>query len=91
MARVTFKTQTHTDTHTDSGKCVNRELSDHLEPAGQKLVLDLQEVPSAHLPFEGLIQDGKPHIILHILPPSIAVSESLGSSVTTSNFTWVSL
>ncbi len=52
-----------------------RARSVHLEPAGQKLVLDLQEVSSAHLPFEGLIEDGKPHIVLHILPPSVAVSE----------------
>lgn len=74
-----------TQTHTDTGKCAH-EHSVHLEPAGQKLVLDLQEVSSAHLPFEGLIQDGKPHIILHILPPSVAMSESLGSSAATSKF-----
>lgn len=57
------------------GKCGKSEQSVHLEPAGQKLVLDLQEVSSAHFPFEGLIEDGKPHIVLHILPPSIAMSE----------------
>lgn len=67
----------------DIGKCDNNESSVYLEPAGQKLILDLQEVPSAHLPFERLIEDGKPHVVLHILPPSVTVSETLGLSLTT--------
>lgn len=46
----------------------------YLEPARQKLVLDLQEVSSAHLALEGLVEDGKPHIILHILPPGVTMS-----------------
>lgn len=48
--------------------------STYLEPSRQKLVLDLQEVPSAHLSFERLVEDGKPHVVLHILPASVAVS-----------------
>lgn len=55
----------------------------HLKSAGQKLVFDLQEVSSAHLPFEGLVENGKPHVVLHILPPSVAVAETRTSSVTT--------
>lgn len=51
-----------------------RASSGYLEPACQKLVLNLQEVSSAHLAFEGLIEDGKPHIVLHVLPPSVTVS-----------------
>lgn len=55
-------------------KTKSRASSVYLEPARQELVLDLQEVSSAHLPFEGLVEDGEPHVVLHVLPPSVAVS-----------------
>lgn len=46
----------------------------NLEPPGQELVLDLQEVASVHLAFEGLVEDGELHVVLDVLPAGVAVS-----------------
>lgn len=53
----------------------------YLKPASKKFVLDLQEVPSAHLPFKGLIEDGEAWVTLNILPAGVAVSDTTGSKV----------
>ena len=51
-------------------------LFKQLEPAGQELVLDLQEVALAHVHLKGLIDDGETVIVLDILPTTIAVSDN---------------
>lgn len=48
----------------------------YLKPASEELIFDLEEVSTAHLSFEWLIEDGKARIILNILPTSIAMSEN---------------
>lgn len=51
----------------------------YLEPPGEELVLDFQEVASVHLSLERLIEDGELHIVLDVLPAGVTVSEgSLG-------------
>lgn len=54
----------------------NRDRLSHpyLKPPGQKLVLDFQEVPSVHLSFERLVEDGELHVVLDVLPASVTVS-----------------
>lgn len=47
----------------------------YLEPSSQELVLDFQEVAPVHLPFEWLVEDGEPHVVLDVLPAGVAVSE----------------
>ena len=50
----------------------------YLEPPGEELVLDLQEVPSVHLSFERLVEDGELDVVLDVLPASVTVSEESG-------------
>merc|ERR1712014_371069 len=49
-------------------------LLQQLEPSGQELVLDLQEIPFSHVHLEGLVDDCTPLIILDILPSSISMA-----------------
>lgn len=56
-------------------------VCEYLEPASEEFVLDLQEVPSTHFPFEGLIEDGEAWVVLNILPAGIAMSDITGSKV----------
>lgn len=55
----------------------------YLEPSRQKLVLDFQEVPSIHLSFEGFVEDRELHVVLNVLPASVAVSDGGAVKVAT--------
>lgn len=48
-----------------------------LKPASKELVFNLEEVPSAHFSLKWLIEDGKPRVILHILPTGITVANGI--------------
>ena len=54
----------------------DQRLLQQLEPPGQELVLDLQEIALAHVHFEGLIDDAEPMIILDVLPATITMSHN---------------
>ena len=51
----------------------DKRLLQQLEPAGQKLVFDLQKVSFAHIHLEGLIDDTEPSIVLDVLPPTVTM------------------
>lgn len=46
----------------------------YLESASQELVLDFQKVALANVHLKRLIDDGKPDVILDVLPPAVAMS-----------------
>lgn len=50
----------------------------NLKPASKKLVLNLEEVSSAHLSLKGLIEDGEPRVILYVLPTCVTVADGRG-------------
>ena len=50
-------------------------LLEQLEPAGQELVLDLQEVALAHVHLERLVDDGEARVILDVLPATVAMGD----------------
>ncbi len=52
----------------------DKSLFQKLEPSSQKFVLDLQEIPFAHVHLEGLVDDGESRVILHVLPSAIAMN-----------------
>ena len=49
-------------------------LLEKLEPPGQELVLDFEEVSFAHVHLEGLVDDREPGVVLNVLPAAVAVS-----------------
>ena len=51
----------------------DKRLLQQLEPAGQKLVFDLQKVSFAHIHLEGFIDDTEPSIVLDVLPPTVTM------------------
>ena len=50
-------------------------LLEQLESSRQKLVLDFQKVPFAHVHLEGLIDDAKTWVILNVAPTAIAIRD----------------
>lgn len=57
-----------------SQKTTGGGVSEYLEPPGQELVFNLQEVASVHLALEGLVEDGELDVVLDVLPAGVAVS-----------------
>lgn len=53
-----------------------RNVSSYLEAPSQELVLHLQEVAFICLRFERLIDDGELGIVLDVLPPGVAVTDT---------------
>ena len=54
----------------------NQSLLQKLEPTGQELILDLQEVAFAHVHLERLIDNAEPMIVLDILPATISMGDN---------------
>jgi hypothetical protein len=50
----------------------------YLESASEELVLDFQKVALANVHLERLIDDGKPDVVLDVLPPAVAVGHDAG-------------
>lgn len=48
-------------------------IKSDLETTRQEFILNLEEVPLAHVHFERLVDDGEAQVVLYVLPAAVAV------------------